>query len=218
MKYKKRRFQTVLAVWRKKYIVPKNIGLCAIFLVVFLLIGPFCVALLMQSSYSSRISQNLNDVKPTKVGIIFSDAVDGNSISDGVEERIQAAVDLYKSAKISKLLISGDSTSTEQNNPQKMLSRAAQLGIPKADIMVDGDSKRTYDSCNRAKNVSGLNEALLISQTQHLSRALYICNSLGLRSTGYAAHVQSLDYSEDSTRQLLAFLKAIWDVNIAHPQ
>ena len=218
MKYKSRRYKTALAVWRKNYVTPRNISCLAILLFVFIVIGPAILALIMQSSYSSRIIQKVEDVKTTKVGIVLGEVVGGNSISDAVEERIEASVDLYKAGKIQKLIISGDIHSSEQNSPQKMMSRAVQLGISSKDIIVDGSSLRTYDSCYRAKNIYGLNDAILISQPTQLARALFICNSLGVRATGYAAHIDNLSYSEDSIRELMAFVKSVYDVNIFPPQ
>ncbi len=187
-------------------------------LVLFFGVGPLAIAVLLQSTYSSRIEYTVADVPVTKVGIVFGASVTDSGVSDAVEERLQAAADLYKQGKIQKLIVSGDNQTVQYNEPQQMIDRAVQLGIAVGDIQPDYGGRRTYDTCYRAKYIFGLTDVILISQPLHLARALYICNSLGLRANGYAAQINSVHYNEDWFRELLAFVKAIWDVNIAPPQ
>jgi len=217
VKYRSRRFKSSLIVWKQKLLTSRNLGLIVALLLLFVFIGPLVVALALQSSYASRIATHIEEVKPSRVAIILGAEVTSEGLSDAAEERVQAAVELYKAGKVQKLLISGDNRVERYNEPEKMTERAIKLGVAAADIQPDFAGRRTYDTCYRAKYIFGLTEVILVSQPLHLARSLYICNSLGLRATGYAADSDTIYYTENWFYEICSFVKAIWDVNLFPP-
>jgi len=97
---------------------------------------------------------------------------------------------------------------------------ALSLGVPGDAIVLDYAGRRTYDTCYRAKAIFGLTEAILVTQSFHLPRALYLCNQLGVDSLGVEADLRV--YRKSSVlywnmRELIAAAAALWDVNISHP-
>jgi SanA protein len=70
-----------------------------------------------------------------------------------------------------------------------MRQYALGLGVPDEAIALDYAGFSTYDSCYRARDIFGVDEAILVTQDFHLDRALLICNSLGIDSVGVAADV-----------------------------
>ena len=101
-----------------------------------------------------------------------------------------------------------------------MRDYALSLGVPEDAIVLDYAGRRTYDTCYRAKEIFGLSEAILVTQSFHLTRAIYICSQLGLTSIGVPANNQvfrrsSLIYW--NIRESLATIAALWDVHIGHP-
>ena len=116
--------------------------------------------------------------------------------------------------------MSGDNSTADYDEPTAMKNYAIELGIPEDAIVLDFAGRRTYDTCYRAKEIFGLQSAILVTQEFHLSRALYLCEKLGVESTGVIADQRY--YLKRSrffwnTREALATLNALWDVHIARP-
>ncbi len=105
-----------------------------------------------------------------------------------LRDRVETAADLYFRGKVQKILMSGDNRFVYYNEPESMRQYAISLGVPDAVIALDYAGRRTYDTCYRAKAIFGAREALLVTQKFHLPRALFLCNSLGLKSYGIEAN------------------------------
>ena len=81
--------------------------------------------------------------------------------------RIDAAVRLYKSGKIKRILISGDNRHKSYSEPDMMKNDLMKRGIPGHHIYLDFAGIRTLDSVVRAKKVFKLNEFSILSQEFH---------------------------------------------------
>lgn len=162
------------------------------------------------------------DQSPSKkVAIVFGAGLqrDG-SPSPVLRDRVQAAVQLYFSGKVQKLLLSGDNRFIDYNEPGAMRAYALSLGVPEKDIVLDYAGRRTYDTCYRAKNIFQVDEAILVTQRYHLPRALFTCNGIGLKSVGVSADLRTYMNSSNvswNVRELPASLVALWQVWITHP-
>ena len=88
--------------------------------------------------------------------------------------RIDAAVNLYKSGKVSYLLISGDNAIMSYNEPIMMKKDLIKRGVPDSCIFLDFAGFRTFDSVVRAKKVFQQNSFTIISQQFQNERALFI--------------------------------------------
>jgi len=97
-----------------------------------------------------------------------------------LQDRITTAVALYQQRKVMKLLMSGDNSVENYNEPEAMRRFAVQLGVPEHDIVLDYAGFRTYDTCFRAKHIFNVDEAIIVTQSFHLPRALYLCRELGI--------------------------------------
>ena len=96
-----------------------------------------------------------------------------------LRDRVNTAIDLYKAGKVQKLLMTGDNSHVDYNEPDAMKAYAVAQGVPAADIQPDYGGRRTYDSCYRAKAVFQVDEAIVVTQGFHLSPALFLCTELG---------------------------------------
>ena len=137
-----------------------------------------------------------------------------------LRDRVQSAVELYKSGKVKKLLMSGDNSYLEYNEPGAMREYALSLGVPENDIVLDYAGRRTYDLCYRALYIFGIKSAILVTQPFHLPRAVYTCRKLGIEATGYAA--ENITYRKSSQlywnmREIAAMLVSTIEVSITHP-
>jgi vancomycin permeability regulator SanA len=92
--------------------------------------------------------------------------------------------------------------------------------VPEAAILIDEGGTRTYESCARARDVFGIQQALLVTQRFHLPRALALCDSLGLEAWGVVADLHA--YSAPSRllwelREIPASLVALWETHTGRP-
>lgn len=124
-----------------------------------------------------------------RVAIIFGAGLRRDGTPTAVlRDRVETGVKLYFDRKVEKLLMSGDNSLVEYNEPESMRQYAITLGVPEQDIVLDYAGRRTYDTCYRAKSIFGLESALLVTQKFHLPRALFLCNVLGVKATGVEAN------------------------------
>jgi len=138
-----------------------------------------------------------------------------------LRDRVETAVDLYKTGKVQKILMSGDNRFIEYNEPAAMKEYAISLGIPGEDIVLDYAGRRTYDTCYRAKHIFGLDKAILITQAFHLPRAVYHCRLIGLESSGVIANnavYRKSSYLIWNIREAFASAVALWEGHIVHPK
>jgi SanA protein len=174
------------------------------------------------TALSSRgLIYTLDQVPSGKVAIVFGAGLqkDG-SPSPVLRDRVQTAVDLYHAGKVEKLLLSGDNRFIDYNEPGAMRAFAIELGVPDEDIVLDYAGRRTYDTCYRAKYIFRVDEAILVTQSYHLPRALFTCNGIGVKAVGVSADLRTYMNSSMiswSTRELPATFIALLQVWITHP-
>ena len=162
------------------------------------------------------------DNAPTRrVAIVFGAGLwrDG-SPTPVLRDRVATAAELYFSGKVEKLLMSGDNSYVEYNEPQAMKDYALELGVPKEAIVLDYAGRRTYDTCYRAGDIFGINNAILVTQSFHLPRALFLCNALGVKAIGVSADTRVYRQRSQfywNLREVPATVVAIWDVYVTRP-
>lgn len=121
------------------------------------------IRILFLGKASSQIFSK-EDVPARRVAIVFGAQVKKDGTPSVVlRDRVETAVALYKSGKVEKLLMSGDNRFVDYNEPEAMRRYALALGMPEADIVLDYAGRRTYDTCYRAKEIFGMNSALLVT-------------------------------------------------------
>jgi vancomycin permeability regulator SanA len=182
----------------------------------------FCLLLeqTLSNIYKDRIFSNINDVDSKPVAIIFGATLDQNgNPTQMLTDRVNTAIDLYKQGKVQRILISGNGQYVNFNEVAIMKQILRENGIPDFVILEDEKSQRTFDTCFRAKRDFKINQAILITQNFHLPRALYLCNSFGIDSIGFAADKsiyqdqKMLDYREN-----FAIIKSYLDIYFIQPQ
>lgn len=156
-----------------------------------------------------------------KIAVVFGAGLlrDGTP-SPVLRDRVSTAAQLYFAGKVQKILMSGDNRFVDYNEPASMQAYAIELGVPPEAIVLDYAGRRTYDTCYRAKHIFGLEEAILVTQKFHLTRALFTCNGIGLQSIGVAADMRSYhprSLTIWNLREMPASLVALWQVWVSHP-
>lgn len=162
------------------------------------------------------------DNTPTeRVAIVFGAGLTHGGYPTAVlRDRVETATRLYFAGKVQKLLMSGDNSTNNYNEPGAMREYALSLGVPSDAIVLDYAGRSTYDTCYRAKAIFGLNTALLVTQQFHLPRALFLCNARGIQASGVVAnniHYSPLLLLIWNIREQLATVGAFIDVYVSKP-
>lgn len=110
-----------------------------------------------------------------------------------LSERVQTAVDLYRTGKVQRLLFSGDGREPGHSETEAMRRMAVRLGVPESAITLDPQGLRTRASCERASETLGVTKALVVTQRFHLPRAMLWCQRAGIAVQG--VHSDLYDYS-----------------------
>ena len=101
------------------------------------------------------------------------------------------------------------------DEPTAMRDYLVGLGIPSEAIALDYAGFDTYDTCVRARRIFGVDQALLVSQSFHVSRAVAVCRSAGLDARGVGDTQAAVDrgtWARSWLRERPAAIKAAWDV------
>jgi len=162
-------------------------------------------------------------IPPETIAIVFGAGLwDDGTLSPMLADRIQGAVDLYRVGRVRKLLMTGDNSTDDYNEVKAMKIYAENQGVAKGDITLDYAGFSTYESCYRAKEIFGVKQAILITQSYHLPRAVYTCRTLGIKAIGLGTADWG-KYSDEllkeySIREVFAVVKAVWEVHITRPK
>jgi SanA protein len=175
------------------------------------------IILMCESAYIFTVE----NVPADRVAIVFGAGLRYDGTPTAIlRDRVETAVQLYQQGKVSKLLMSGDNSFVDYNEPEGMRQYALSLGVPDEAIVLDYAGRRTYDTCYRANAIFQVQSAILVTQSFHLPRALFLCNSFGVESDGVAAN--NIYFRKTSrfiwnTRELFATTQAVWDVYLSKP-
>lgn len=117
--------------------------------------------------------------------LVFGCQVSKDGIpSPMLSDRLFRAIEVYRTGVAPKLLMSGDHGRKDYDEVTAMKHYATQRGVPPEDVFLDHAGFSTYETLYRAKEIFGAKKVLLVTQSYHLSRALYIAQQLGLDAYG----------------------------------
>lgn len=197
----------VFKLWRKRLLVAAIAILCL----------PVVARVYVHYSAHERVYANINDVPRCRVALVLGAGVNPDgSLSRSLASRVDKAVELWREGKCEKLLMSGDNRVKHYNEPERMRDYAVNKGVNPSAIALDYAGRRTYDSIYRAKNIFGLTEMIVVTQTFHVDRAVFLCDHLGVK--GYGVGSNSSGDLKASIREMPACVSALADLYILHPR
>lgn len=134
-------------------------------------------------------------------------------ISPILDNRINAAYQLYQEKKVDHFILSGYDNRKNYNEAEVIREALIQKGIPPSALQTDSNSFRTYDSIFFCKETLGLESIIVISQKFHNYRALYIAKKIGLKAIAYNAKtVYDINIYYFRIREYIARCKTILDL------
>ena len=156
------------------------------------------------------------EVRPAQVALVLGAGVypDG-SVSPMLRDRLETALALYESGKVSKFLLSGDHSRQDYDEVNAMRRYLEARGVPPEDLFMDHAGFDTYDSMYRAAAIFQVEDVIVVTQEFHLPRALWIATRLGLDAQGVAADLHRYRFEQRyELREFAARIKAFGEVAI----
>lgn len=153
------------------------------------------------------------DVPRTEVAVVFGAGLWArDEPSPYLARRLDAAAELYRAGRIEVVLVTGDNSREDYDEPSAMRAYLARHGVPGTRIVSDYAGFDTWDSCVRAKKIFGVDRAVLISQGFHIRRAVALCEAAGVDSYGVGvADKHDVTWYYGGTREVFAAGKAALD-------
>jgi vancomycin permeability regulator SanA len=155
-------------------------------------------------------------VPPAPVALVLGAQVDADGApSPFLAARLEIARQLYAAGKVRVILVSGDHMHWDYDEPDVMRQWLVQRDVPERDVVVDYAGFDTYDSCARARRIFGVRQAIVVTQTYHVPRAVTVCRHLGLDVNGVGDDTvrrYRIPWLISSTREHGADVKAVLDL------
>lgn len=195
-----------------KYI--KLLSLTIVIAVFALFVILFGANYFVKSSADNLTFDKVENVPDNQIGLLLGTSkLLGNGYQNYYfKYRIEATVALFKNNKIKYLIISGDNSRKEYDEPTDMKQELIKNGIDSTKIYLDFAGFRTFDSVVRAKEIFGQNNLLIISQKFHNERAIFIAHKLKMKAIGFNAKDVSKYFGIKTViREYFARVKVILD-------
>ncbi|MCH2082500.1 MAG: YdcF family protein [Saprospiraceae bacterium] len=163
----------------------------------------------------------IDEVPVQKVVLVLgtSKLIRGKYQNPYFNSRIETAAALYKKGKVKHFILSGDNGRKSYNEPEDMQNALLKAGIPESAITLDYAGFRTLDSVVRCSKIFGQDQFVIISQSFHTPRALFIANAYGLDAT--AVNTEEIWpglLTKTDIREYLSRCKAVLDLYILRKQ
>lgn len=167
------------------------------------------------SGTANRTFSSTDSIPYHKVGLVLGTSrnLQNGSINPYYKYRVDATIALFKAGKISYVIVSGDNSTKDYDEPTDFKRDLVEGGIPEERIFLDYAGFRTLDSVVRAKAIFGQTNITIISQQFHNERAIFLADHFGIEAMGFnATDVPSRFGMKVKAREYLARTKVFWDI------
>lgn len=150
------------------------------------------------------------------VAIVPGARVYNNEVPSSVlEDRLQAALALYRKGKVRRILVSGDHREDGYDEVNAMHRYLVRHGASRDDVFLDHAGFRTFDTMQRARRVFGVTDAIVCTQEFHLARSVFLARKAGIDAVGVVADRRAYQAARANTaREFLARTRAFFDVYV----
>jgi SanA protein len=177
---------------------------------------PFVLDIYMSITTQNKVYRNVAAIEPRRAAVVLGTSkytFGRNNLF--YDYRLDAVAELWNNDKIDAVLVSGDNSRRDYNEPQFMKNDLVMRGIPEEYITLDYAGFRTLDSIVRASVVFMLDDFIVVSQPFHCQRAIYIANTKNIRAIAYGARpIGGILGAKVRLREILARTKAILDLHV----
>lgn len=129
-------------------------------------------------------------------------------------KRTDLAAQVYSSGKVNHLLISGSRNNRGFNEVLEMKNRIQSHGVPESTLELDFNGVRTWESVRRAKEVYHLQKVIVITDSFHAPRAIFLCRHFGIDAVAMCPEKDplSLWFLRYEAKEYFARLLTMFDI------
>jgi len=170
---------------KKKFVIWSLSGL-----IFFAVLAIYVCDVIIKRYAKGHLYSNTKDIPYSRVGLLLGTGKytkKPGEVNPYYTHRIKAATSLMEAGRIKYLVISGDNSRPDYNEPEMMREDLVKAGIDSTLIYLDYAGFRTFDSMVRLKKVFGQDSVTIISQLFHNERAIYIASKEGIVANGFNA-------------------------------
>lgn len=162
--------------------------------------------------------KSMKEVNADCIMVLGAGIVDDETPTPMLKDRLDTGILLYKNGVAPKILLTGDNGTVTHNEIHVMLNYVKKAGVPEEDIFCDHAGFSTYDSMYRAKSIFEVESLIVVTQTYHEYRALYIAEKLGLTAKGIASDQER--YAGQPIREIREVLARVkdWGKTLVKPE
>lgn len=168
-------------------------------------------------SANKRVFNSLERLPENNVALVLGTSryVANGHLNWHFKIRMEAAALLYKKGKVKHLLVSGDNSIRQYDEPTDMKEALMELGIPEDAITLDYAGFRTLDSVIRAKEVFNQTKITIVTDEFHSYRSVFLARYIGVDAVGFYYGKVPFKYSPNTyLREYFARVKAVMDLFI----
>jgi SanA protein len=158
--------------------------------IIFIFLLPFFIYIVMNIVSYDKIYNDIDKVPAKKTALLLGTTkyTVKHEVNPFYKYRIKAVIELHEKGKVKNILISGDGSSDRYYHETATMEKDLIInGIKPSDIKTDKKGIRTFDSIERAKDIYGVNDYIIVSQKFHLQRAIFLATVRGDKAIGFVA-------------------------------
>jgi SanA protein len=161
------------------------LGICLSFALLIFIAG---LNIYVHLITKNRIKKDYNNLPNAYCAIVLGAKVrEGGQLSLTLQDRMVSALELYRAQKIKKFLLSGDYSRPDYNEVGAMRLFLLKNNVPDSIIYLDPKGFDTYLTMTRAKQIYKVKDAIIVTQSYHLTRSMYLASKVGIDCYGYIA-------------------------------
>ncbi len=144
--------------------------------------------------------------------ILGAEVYADGSPSPALSSRLDVGIELLRLGRVRTLLMSGGNGTFEIG---AMRAYAIAHGVAADTILLDASGERTFASCMQARDTFVTHRIIVVSQEEHMARAVYTCRRVGIDADGVVAPEFTGDRAlVYQVRERFALLFAWLEVNV----
>lgn len=162
-------------------------------------------------------SSSVEDLPEAPVGLVLgcSERLPNGRLNLYFLKRMDAAARLYQQGKVRHLLVSGDNGTKDYDETLAMKLALIRRGVPESAITRDHAGFDTLDSVVRSREIFGVDRVIIVSQSFHNARAVYLARHHGQEAWGYdAPDLHGPVAKKTRMREKLARVKALVEAHL----
>ena len=193
-------------IWRlQKFRIPKLITRWVLFpFLILLFISSWISSSIVKHAAENKVYSDVSLIPYRETALVLG--ANKNSAPWFFFNRIDAAAILYKSGKIKNIIVSGADGPDNYDEAADMKSALIAKGVPDSLIIMDKDGANTLTSIVRCKEVYHEDKIIIVSQSYHATRAVYIASKNGIDAIGFF----SGDVRITPPREYISRIKAVF--------